>query len=205
MAQFVAFTDIDGHVLRIDPDSIAYIRSHPVLGSGTTLIGLKNGEKYLSASSITALQTAFSMALPVSDGGGSLTVDGTVAVSGTTAVREAAPSNDWTWASVHSTTVSADTIYLDTDQLTAGEYDFDITISVWGPLTAGLGVLVEHRNDANNATRQIPIAVEQGGSIVYQLRNYAIGTNERLRVTNPVALTSSVRVIAAIGRRISNA
>ena len=169
---------------------------------------------------------------PVTDNGGSLTVDGSVSLAaalpagtnnigdvdvltmpaitgtvtanagtGTFATRDVA--NAWTWTSVHSTTVAVNTIFLDTGALVAGTYDFDINLSCFGALTAGLGVIVEHRNAANSATLQTIAACQQGGTFSFKITNYVIATNERIRVTNPVALTAAVRTTAAIGRRIS--
>jgi argininosuccinate synthase len=96
-------------------------------------------------------------------------------------------------------------VFVDTGQLAAGTYDFEIVMSVHAANTwaVGTGLVVEHRNAANNANVNVFGGCVGGGQVQFRLERVALATNERLRITNPVANAASVRVSAAIGRRVS--
>lgn len=82
-------------------------------------------------------------------------------------------------------TPNANTIWCDTGQLVAGWYDFTILLSAaldYTPLVA-----LQHRNAANNAN----IGVHFFANIafvnyIFNINNYRMATNERIRVLNTV-------------------
>lgn len=109
MAQFVNFTDIDGLIIKVNPEDIVSIYASPS-NPLVTIVRLIDGGKFLSSQTIAALETLFGItrvvgldpitlaalesitvqnpggasAVNIQDGGNSITVDGTVALSGGT-------------------------------------------------------------------------------------------------------------------------
>jgi hypothetical protein len=110
-----------------------------------------------------------------------------------------------TWASVKSAAPTANAVQATTGALAAGNYDFDINLACADTVAVGKGLVVEHRNAADNATLQnLGACTPNGGAVVIQLRNYPIATNERIRViAGTAAGAASSMYVSAIGRRIS--
>lgn len=67
-------------------------------------------------------------------------------------------------------------MHADTGALAAGSYDFDIRLAASDTIAVGKGLVVEHRNAANNATLFNLGGVIAGGAIQFSLRNYALGS-----------------------------
>lgn len=109
-----------------------------------------------------------------------------------------------TWASVKSAAPTASAVQADTGALVAGDYDFDITLCASDTVAVGKGLVLEHRNAANNATVANLGGIPASASDQIRLRRYTIATNERLRViAGTAAGAASSMYVSAIGRRIS--
>jgi hypothetical protein len=170
--------------------------------------------------------------LPVSDGGGSLTVDapvgtpvfvrlsnGSVALIGQQVQDGSLPvviASDqsvvkaredrvaMSWVSAVTTASAIGAVIADTGALAAADYDFDIKIAGGGAVLAGKVLIVEHRNAANAATLQSLAMVGGDATAEVLLRRYTLALNERIRViVGAVAFAAAERSLAAIGRRVS--
>lgn len=145
--------------------------------------------------------------VPVGDGGGSLTVDGPLTDAELRAavvpVRETVTA--MTWASVKSAAPAANAVQATTGALSADDYDFDIFLAVADTVAVGKGLVVEHRNAADNATLfNLGGATPNGGAVVIPIRNYTIAANERIRViAGTAAGAANSMYVSAIGRRAS--
>lgn len=109
------------------------------------------------------------------------------------------------WVSAKNAAPSANSVQADTGALVAGDYDFDINLACADTVAVGKGLVIEHRNAANNATtHNLGACTPNGGSVQFRLRRYTIATNERLRViAGTAAGAASSMYVSAIGRRIS--
>lgn len=168
----------------------------------------------------------FPAAQPVTDNGGSLTVDGTVAVSnfpatqpvsGTVTGNQGSPAaiaSAWyvrdgypamTWTSLKSAAPAANAVQADTGALAAGDYDVDIHLAVSDTVAVGKGLVIEHRNAANNATlANLGGVTPNGGAGRFIFRRYTLALNERIRViAGTAAGAASSMYISAIGRRLT--
>lgn len=164
----------------------------------------------LDAATLAALETIsvanFPAVQPVSDNGGSLTVDGPLTDA---ELRAAAVPVDlkegavMTWASVKSAAPGANAVQATTGALAAGDYDFDIYLAVADTVAVGKGLVLEHRNAADAATLfNLGGATPNGGAMYIQLRRYTIALNERLRViAGTAAGAANSMYVSAIGRR----
>lgn len=109
-----------------------------------------------------------------------------------------------TWASVKSAAPTASAVQATTGALVAGDYDFDIYLTVSDTVAVGKGLVVEHRNAADGATLQTLGGCAGPGNQVIQLRRYTIATNERIRViAGTAAGAASSMYVSAIGRRLA--
>lgn len=89
-----------------------------------------------------------------------------------------------------------DTIVADTGALGAGTYVVEFTGGILGPDTAGVGLVVEHRNAANAAN----IAILGGGTqFERRIARVVIAASERIRIkVDAVALPALTKAVAAI-------
>ena len=126
-----------------------------------------------------------------------------VLADGTAKAREDALP--MTWVSVKSAAPAANAVQADTGALAAGDYDFDIQLSVGDTTAAGKGLVIEHRNAANAATLQnLGGCGDQGCAIQVRLRRYTLAVNERIRViAGTAAGAAGSMYISAIGRRLA--
>jgi hypothetical protein len=109
-----------------------------------------------------------------------------------------------TWVGVKSAAPAASAVQADTGALAAGDYDFDVSLCASDSVAVGKGLVLEHRNAANNATVVNLGGIPAGGSERITLRRYTIATNERLRViAGTAAGAASSMYVSAIGRRVS--
>jgi hypothetical protein len=143
--------------------------------------------------------------VPISDGGGSLTVDGTVgATQGTTPWKAREDTAAMTWVSVKSAAPAIGAVQADTGALAAGDYDFDVYLVVSDTVAVGKGLVIEHRNAANGATLQTLGGVSTQGELALRFRRYTMAANERLRIiAGTAAGAASSMYVSAIGRRVS--
>lgn len=107
------------------------------------------------------------------------------------------------WASAKTAAPAIGAVQCDTGALTAGDYDFDINLTVSDTVAVGKGLIVEHRNAANGATlHNLGGCSPNGGAAQIKLRRYTIATNERIRViAGTAAGAASSMYQSAIGRR----
>jgi hypothetical protein len=143
--------------------------------------------------------------VPISDGGGSLTVDGTVgATQATTPWKAREDTAAMTWVSVKSAAPGIGAVQADTGALAAGDYDFDVYLVVSDTVAVGKGLVIEHRNAANGATLQTLGGVSTQGELALRFRRYTMAANERLRIiAGTAAGAASSMYVSAIGRRVS--
>ena len=89
----------------------------------------------------------------------------------------------------------------DTGALPAGLYDFTIHLAVADVVAAGVGVFVEHRNAANNATlKDLGGHTPGGGGLVIEIENYRLAANERVRIVGGSAAAGAASLsVGAVG------
>lgn len=149
-------------------------------------------------------------AVPVS---GTVAVSGSVAVTGplTDALLRATPvpismgGNAVTYVSLKSAAPTANAVQADTGQLAAGTYDFDVHLAVADTVAVGKGLVIEHRNAANNANVNVlGGCTPNGGAVSLCIRRLTLAANERIRViAGTAAGAASSMYVSAIGRRLS--
>ena len=122
-----------------------------------------------------------------------------------TAVPVTMGANNVTYTSLKTAAPSANSVQADSGALAAGTYDFDIHLAVADTIAVGKGLVIEHRNAANNANVNVlGGASPNGGSTTVNIRRLVIATNERVRVIAGTANgAASSMYISAIGRRLS--
>lgn len=196
---------VGGTVTVTGPLTDAQLRAVPVPVSGTFFQGTQPVSGPLTDTQLRA------SVVPIGDGGGSLTVDGSVSVGNTPSVNQG--TTPWkaredtaamTWMSLKSAAPSASAVQADTGALAAGDYDFDIELLASDVAAVGKGLVVEHRNAANAATLQTLGGCAVPGQVELHLRRYTMASNERLRViAGTAAGAASSMYVSAIGRRVA--
>ena len=177
-------------------------------GNGS-IIGLLKRLRTLLSSPLAVTGTFWQATQPVS---GSVSIAGTAAVSGplTDAQLRAAAvpvsvsaGAAMTFVSLKSAAPAANAVQADTGQLAAGDYDFDINLACADTVAVGKGLVVEHRNAANNANINVlGGCTPNGGAIHIQVRKITLAVNERIRViAGTAAGAASSMYVSAIGRR----
>lgn len=113
-----------------------------------------------------------------------------------TVIRDQAPSSVVNNGGLSAAAAAVDTVVADTGALPAGTYEVEVTGGILGVLTAGVGLVVEHRNAANNAN----VAVLGGGTqFERRIARVTVALNERIRVkVDAVALPASTKAVAAV-------
>lgn len=88
------------------------------------------------------------------------------------------------------------TVVADSGALAAGTYEVEVEGGILGVDTAGVGLVVEHRNAANNAN----IAILGGGNqFERRIKRVTIAAGERIRIrTDAVALPAATVAAAAV-------
>ena len=111
-------------------------------------------------------------------------------------VREQTPAAVVNNGGLTAAAAAADTVVADTGALPAGTYEVELTGGILGVQTAGVGLVVEHRNAANGAN----IAVLGGGTqFERRIKRVTIALNERIRIkVDAVALPATTKATAAI-------
>lgn len=111
-------------------------------------------------------------------------------------VREATPLAVVNNGGQTAAAAAANTVVADTGALPAGTYEVELQGGVLGVLTAGVGLVVEHRNAANGAN----VAVLGGGSqFERRIKRVTIAASERIRIrVDAVALPAATVAAAAI-------
>ena len=165
----------------------------------------------VDGSGATQPVSAASLPLPAGAAKDSTLTDSTQRVGGTVAVTQS--TTPWksredtvamTRASAKNAAPAASAVQADTGQLAAGDYDFDIQLLASDTTAVGKGLVVEHRNAANNATLQTLGGCAAPDSIEIHLRRYTMATNERIRViAGTAAGATSSMYVSAIGSRVS--
>lgn len=97
---------------------------------------------------------------------------------------------------------AANSVQADTGALVADDYEFTVALMASDTVAVGKGLIVEHRNAANNATLAILGGCAPSGAVFIHIRKLALATNERVRViVGAVAGAASSRYVSSIGRR----
>lgn len=111
-------------------------------------------------------------------------------------VREATPLAVVNNGGQTAAAAVANTVVADTGALPAGTYEVEVEGGILGALTAGVGLVIEHRNAANGAN----IAVLGGGvQFERRIKRVTVALNERIRIrTDAVALPAATVAAAAI-------
>jgi hypothetical protein len=98
---------------------------------------------------------------------------------------------------------AANAVQADTGQLSAGNYEFVVNLSASDTVAVGKGLIVEHRNAANNATVVVLGAVAPSGAVALHIPRITLAANERVRViVGTVSGAASSRYVSSIGRRM---
>jgi hypothetical protein len=110
--------------------------------------------------------------------------------------RDQAPSSVVNNGGLTAAAAAADTVVADTGALAAGTYAVEFQGGILGALTAGVGLVAEHRNAANAAN----IAILGGGpQFDRRVARVTVALNERIRIkVDAVALPASTKAVAAI-------
>lgn len=111
--------------------------------------------------------------------------------------RDQAPSSIVNNGAVSAAAAAPSTVVADTGQLPAGTYEVEVTCAVLGPLTAGVGLVVEHRDAAN--TGNVAVLGGTAGTLERRIKRVTVAVNQRIRVrVDAVALPASVVAVAAV-------
>lgn len=93
----------------------------------------------------------------------------------------------------------AGTVVADTGALAAGDYLIEAVCAVLGVATAGVGLVVEHRNAANSANVSVLGACSGGGTLDTEIDGVTIAANERIRiVVGATALPASTTAAGSV-------
>jgi hypothetical protein len=91
------------------------------------------------------------------------------------------------------------TVVADTGQLPAGVYTVEVAMHVGGVATAGVELVVEHRNAANSANVTVLGGCGTGGGAAPRFSKVTVAENERIRVVvGAVALPTTTKASAHI-------
>lgn len=92
-------------------------------------------------------------------------------------------------------------VLADTGALPAGRYNFIIRLAQADVIAAGVGLFIEHRNAANGATvKDLGGLTPGGGGAEFEIDNYDLVANERVRVVGGSAASGAASLqVAAIG------
>lgn len=98
----------------------------------------------------------------------------------------------------------ANAVQCDTGQLAAGDYELEIQLLASDTIAVGKGLVVEHRNAANNANINVLGGCTAGETVDISIAKLAIALNERVRViAGTAAGAASSMYVSAIGRRLA--
>lgn len=110
----------------------------------------------------------------------------------------------FTFVSAKTVAPTASAVQCDTGALTAGDYELEIQLVASDTVAVGKGLVVEHRNAANNANINVLGGCTAGETVDISIARITIATNERIRViAGTAAGAASSMYISAIGRRIA--
>jgi hypothetical protein len=92
------------------------------------------------------------------------------------------------------------TVVADTGALGAGTYLVEVIAAILGVATAGVGLVIEHRNAANGANISVLGGIGGGGDgLDTEISEVTIAANERIRVVvGATALPASTTAVASI-------
>jgi hypothetical protein len=94
---------------------------------------------------------------------------------------------------------AANTVVADTGQLAAGTYDVEYCLSIGGVATAGVELVIEHRNAANNANVSVLGGCACPASVAGRASRVTAAANERFRVVVGAApLPASTKAAARL-------
>lgn len=110
----------------------------------------------------------------------------------------------FTFTSVKSAAPSANAVQATTGALPAGDYEITINLAVADTVAVGKGLVVEHRNAADNATLNVlGGCTPNGGAVAFTMPRLTLALNERIRViAGTAAGAASSMYVSAIGRRL---
>lgn len=112
-------------------------------------------------------------------------------------------SSAFTFVSTNNAAPAANSVQADTGQLAAGDYELIVNLMVSDTVAVGKGLIIEHRNAANNGNIAIlGGASPNGGTVSIQIAKLTLATNERIRViAGSASGAANSRYVSAIGRR----
>lgn len=107
-----------------------------------------------------------------------------------------------TFVSAKTAAPAANAVQCDTGALPAGDYELDIHLSVSDTVAVGKGLVIEHRNAANNANINVLGGCAPAQTVDFSISRLTLATNERIRViAGTAAGAASSMYLSAIGRR----
>jgi hypothetical protein len=112
-----------------------------------------------------------------------------------------ASAGDVSNGALSAAAAAANTVVADTGPLAAGVYDveYQLHIGMLATAAAGVELVVEHRNAANNGNLSVLAGCPGGGAGSGRLSRVAVAANERIRVVvGAVALRASVKAAARL-------
>lgn len=108
----------------------------------------------------------------------------------------------FTFVSAKTAAPAANAVQCDTGALPAGDYELDIHLSVSDTVAVGKGLVIEHRNAANNANINVLGGCAPAQTVDFSISRLTLATNERIRViAGTAAGAASSMYLSAIGRR----
>jgi hypothetical protein len=95
---------------------------------------------------------------------------------------------------------AAGTVVADTGPLAAGTYLVEVVAAVLGVATAGVGLVIEHRNAANSANISTLGGVGGGSAALdTEINEVTVALNERIRVVvGAVTLPATTTAVASV-------
>jgi hypothetical protein len=109
----------------------------------------------------------------------------------------------FTFVSAKTAAPTANAVQCDTGALPAGDYELDIQLSASDTVAVGKGLVIEHRNAANNANVNVLGGCTAGETVEVSIPRLTLALNERIRViAGTAAGAASSMYISAIGRRV---
>lgn len=114
-----------------------------------------------------------------------------------------AAGNAFTFVSAKTAAPTASSVQCDTGQLAAGDYELDIHLVASDTVAVGKGLVIEHRNAANNANINVLGGCTAAETIDISIARITLAQNERIRViAGTAAGAASSMYVSSIGRRL---